>query len=313
LALIESSQFQVFFDRGVPAVARVRPGDLITFETLDAGYNRIRTLEDLRQHIAERDVVRPRGNPITGPVYVEGVRPGQTLVVDIVSIELAEWGFQVIGPKRGVVRDEIADWDVYALRAVDGQIVFPNGMTLPAKPVVGTLGNAPSAGKYNHATPLGGNLDVPEIGEGSRVYLPIEVDGALFSLGDVHARQGDGELVGAPEFAARVTVRLSVTDDVSPRWPIVEAGGCWQVITSAPTEAECLRLGAHEAARLITEKHGLPLTDALFLLTMTARLTCSRTGDFGGLWPVTSTAFPLDLIARAAATFRHADEAASLK
>jgi acetamidase/formamidase len=142
---------------------------------------------------------------------------------------------------------------------------------------------------------------VPEIGEGARVYLPIEVEGALFSLGDVHARQGDGELVGAPEFAARVTVRLSVTDAVAPRWPLVEVGGCWQVVTSAPTEAECLRLGAHEAARLIRERHGLTLTDAMFLLTMTARLTCARTGDFGGLWPVACTAFPLALIAAAAA------------
>ena len=143
-------------------------------------------------------------------------------------------------------------------------------------------------------------MDVPALKAGVRVYLPIEVSGGLFSLGDVHARQGDGEVVGAPEFGARVSVRLDVVDRPWSAWPLIEDGDTWHVVTCAATEAEAARIGVLEAARFLTKSHDIPRTDALFLLTMAVELHCARTGAWGGLEPVVCTSFPKRLVEYAA-------------
>jgi amidase len=285
----------LLFDRAIAPVLRVRPGDTVTFDTLDACWGEVRSTE---QFLRYRET-NPHGgsNPLTGPVFVEGARPGGGLVVEILTIDLAPEGFQLIGPNRGVVRDEVTEWNLQVVHAEAGRLRLDSGLTLPIEPVIGELGNARAQGEpTNKPNPCGGNLDVPQIGVGATVFLPVEVPGAIFSLGDVHARQGDGELVGAPEIGATVTVRFDLLDRRRADLPLVQRDQSISLCASAPTEAEAIRKGTFEAARLLQREHGLSLNDALFFLTMTAQLRCSRTAKWGDHEPVVTVGFSPELL-----------------
>jgi amidase len=228
---------------------------------------------------------------MTGPVFVEGAVPGGTLTVDILRIELDAEGFQLIGPNRAIIRDEVPDWTCYAFRVRDGRLEFPNGLTLPADPMIGQFGTAPTGPPTNCPSLLGGNIDCPFVKEGARIHLPVEVAGALFSLGDVHARQGDGEVVGAPEIGARVTVRLDYLPNRVAEGFMIEDAESWHSCRTGENEAEAARQAVFQNARFLTDKFGADFRDNLVLLTLIGRLTISRTGKWGAHNPVVCSSF----------------------
>ncbi len=282
MTFIDKRHVHYFFDREQSPAATVKPGAEIVLETEDACGGEVRSTADFLRH---KETGRLPGNPITGPIYVEGAAPGDTLVVEILKIELNSWGFQVIGPDRAVIRDEVPEWLVYEFEVKKDRVCFPNGMQVHADPVIGTIGNAPAGEPTNHPFPLGGNLDVPAIRTGAKVYLPVEVPGALFSLGDIHACQGDGEVVGAPEIAARVTVRLGVQPGRHSKWLMVEDALAWHSICSGPTEADGARLAVLQNGEFIARKYNIDFRDALIFLTLTGQLSFSRTGKWHGNLP----------------------------
>jgi len=294
---ISKQHTQTEFDKSLRPVAEVGPGEQVLFETIDACWNEVRNLEDFEVH--RRGGKPGTGNPITGPVFVRGAAPGQTLVVEIMDVLLDPVGFQLIGPNRAVIRDEVEVFDHYTV-AIEGQTIqLPRGMHLPVAPVIGTIGVAPEGAPSNAPGPWGGNVDVPQIAIGARIYLPVFVEGALFSLGDVHARQGDGEVVGAPEIGAQVTVKFDLLPDRWSDWPLVEHGDNWYAITCGPDEAEGLRQGVFACARLVQRMHGISFNDALILMTMTIQLHCARTGNWGNIEPVICSGFSKKLIEQA--------------
>lgn len=285
------------FDKSIEPVVAIDPGQHVALETLDACWNEVRSLADFEIH---RHGGKPgTGNPITGPVRVRGAKPGQTLVVEIVDVDLDPVGFQLIGPNRAVVRDEVPQLDHYTV-AIDGEVIrLPRGLHMPVAPVIGTMGVAPAGNPSNCPGPWGGNMDVPQITVGAHVYLPVLVEGAMFSLGDVHARQGDGEVVGAPEIAAAVTVKLDLLPHRWSDWPVVEHDDHWYAVTCGPNEAEGLREGVFACARLAQRLYGLSFNDALILMTMSIQLHCSRTGDWGDMEPVICSGFSKTLLEEA--------------
>jgi amidase len=279
---------QFFFDPGIAPALRVKVSDEVVFDCADTCSGQVRSLETLHDYFRRKHP----SNPITGPVHVEGARPGGTLAVEILKIDLDEIGFQLIAPNRGVMRDEVETWKHYEIRVRGDEMTIGDRVRLPISPIIGALGNAPAAGATNLANRCGGNLDSPQIRTGAKVYFPIEVEGALFSLGDVHARQGDGELVGAPEIGARVRVRFAhIQERELAPWPVVEDAEHWTIVTTAHDEAEAARLGAIAGARLLAEQRNLPFDDAMVLLGMIAEIHCSRTGNWGQ-GPVVSLAWP---------------------
>lgn len=290
------------FDRAILPVLTAQSGQEVTFETFDACLGEVRTTQ---QYLWRRSSGRKSG-PLTGPVYVEGATPGMMLAVDILDIRLDETGFQLIGPNRAIVRDEIPDWTCYEFCIRDDRVIFPNGIELPADPVVGTLGNAPAREPYKDLGPLGGNQDVPAVRTGSRVYLPIQVPGALFSLGDVHARQGDGEVVGAPEIGAQATVRLTVLDKPLSDRIMIEDEKDWHSPVGGQNEYEAARAAVFHNAGFIHRNYGVALKDSLLILTMIGRLTISRTGTWGVLGPVVCSSFSKELLAVSLANYRKA-------
>src|SRR4029077_2138756 len=158
-------------------------------------------------------------NPVSGPVEVRGAQPGDTLAVEILEFAPQSWGWTALIPGFGLLADEFPDpW--LRISQVDeetGRVRFGEGITLTSQPFPGTICLAPrEPGEHSIVPPSdwGGNLDIKHLRAGTTLYLPVGVEGALFSVGDTHAARGDAEVCGtAVETAMDITVRLSVRRD----------------------------------------------------------------------------------------------------
>ncbi len=160
-------------------------------------------------------------NPVSGPVFVKGARPGDTLAVEILELRPRDWGWTAIIPGFGLLADEFPDpWLRISKVEEDARrVAFAESVTLPFEPFPGTIGVAlPEPGEHSVVPPSvwGGNMDVKHLRVGTTLFLPVGVDGALFSVGDTHAAMGDGEVCGtAVEAPMDIVVRLSVRRDMT--------------------------------------------------------------------------------------------------
>jgi acetamidase/formamidase len=155
-------------------------------------------------------------------VFVEGARPGDVLQVDILEVAPGSYGWTACIPGFGLLADQFPDpwlhvWE-FTGQGAAAVAVFTDGIVVPIQPFCGVLGLAPAAPGVHSVIPprrVGGNLDTRQLGVGTTLYLPVEVEGALFGVGDTHAAQGDGEVCGtAIEGAMTVSLRLSVRRDL---------------------------------------------------------------------------------------------------
>ena len=192
----------------------IDPGDTVVFDTRDAAnlfYSKASTHED----VLRRGPFK--GHPLTGPVAVRGARPGDTLVVEILDVQPAlDWGWTAIRPGRGLLPEAdfakpfLQIWDLGDKRHAR----MGNRVAVPLAPFPGVLGVAldePGAHSTMPPRRAGGNMDIKQLVAGATLWLPVLVDGALFSAGDAHAAQGDGEVcVTAVEMTGRLTLRFNV-------------------------------------------------------------------------------------------------------
>jgi formamidase len=238
----------------IPPIARVRPGQEVTIETRDGADGQL-TRASTHENVLGLDL--GLSHPLTGPVFVEGAEPGDVLDVEIQSYESAGFGFTPIYPGFGFLADLfpkpfLAKWELDGGFARSSELP---GVAIPAEPFAGVLGVAPSHDLMNEqrererrlaslgfdlaapdapgAVPdlaaaglrtippreNGGNLDIRQLVAGSRLLLPVHVAGALFSVGDLHFAQGDGEVCGsAIEIAGAITVRFGLLDHEASRF-----------------------------------------------------------------------------------------------
>lgn len=188
--------------------AKVSSGDTILFETMDCFGGQIVRPED---RMGALDWSRI--NPATGPVYVEGAEPGDTLKVEILRIDLDKQAATVEAPGEGITGLGASEESTKILPVGGGKVVFNEQITLEECAMIGVIGTAPAEGAIATGTPdlHGGNMDCKRIGAGATLYLPVNVPGALLAMGDLHAVMGDGEVcVCGAEIAGEVTVRVSV-------------------------------------------------------------------------------------------------------
>jgi acetamidase/formamidase len=278
------------WDRERDPVLTVEPGATVRFECQDANggrFPRDATAADL----AETPFV---GHHLTGPVAVEGARPGDTLQVDVLNVTHHGWGYNLVRPGAdgdgpGLLPEEFPDpaihvWDL------DGDVGhFVDGIEVRLDPFPGVLGVAPAEpGAHETGPPraVGGNLDVKHLTAGSTLYLPVAVADALFSVGDGHAAQGDGEVcVSAIEAPVTTTLRLSLADrDVAApefRTPGPFSPGGTDGAAYATAGVEDTLLGAARAAvsamldRLHAE-YGLTREEAYLLCSVVADLKINQ-------------------------------------
>lgn len=257
---ISAEHFVYKMSRDNKPALNVKPGETIIIESLDGFGGSIKSDNDPFPVI---DLERI--NQTTGPIYVEGAEPGDTLIVKVTKIALPRQGVTTIFPGFGVLKDEFnAQWKkVCPIRG--GKIIFPKGIRIPVHPVIGTVGVAPANEAVGNLFPgpHGGNLDINDITEGSTVYLPVFVPGALFSLGDGKAVMGDGEVNGVGiEVSMKVTVKLDLKKGKKLERPRLENSSNVMTIASAKTVEEASRLALKDMVELLTEETSLSREEA---------------------------------------------------
>lgn len=211
-------------------VLRIAAGDTVSFEVVDASGGQI-TRSSTVGDVAALDFARV--NPVTGPVYVEGALPGDALLVEILDFAPSGWGWTAIIPGFGLLAEEFPKPFLHISQYGAGGVEFAPGIRLPVRPFPGTIGVAPAAAGLHSIVPpreVGGNMDIRDLTRGTKLALPVQVAGALFSVGDTHAAQGDGEVCGtAIESPMTITLRFSLAKQARLRRPQFE-------LATAPTK-----------------------------------------------------------------------------
>ena len=263
-------------------VARVKPGDRVTIHTNDAFESRINSREDLPSRaLATAKFL----NPQTGPIYVEGAEPGDTLAVNIEHIEptrdfavsclVPYFGGLTSTPFTRTLQEPLPErvwiWDLSGDKISNDEL----GVELDWDPFMGTLAVAPDLEAITALAPgpFGGNMDVPDVRPGNTVYLPVWNEGALFYTGDCHARQGQGELCGvALEITSKVTVTFEVIKGKEIEWPRIESEAEIMVVGSARPMEDAARIANTELILWLENEHGFDRLDAYQLLTQAGGL-----------------------------------------
>lgn len=208
---LDDTQPHAFWDNSHPARVTIDPGDTVVFETLEASAGQI--WQDCA-HEAMLNLNFDPIHPLTGPVYVNGAEPGDALEVEIISLEHKGWGWNGVIPGFGLLGEEFSQPYVHHYKLEGDTCIFSDSIHIPYEPFCGTMGVAPrEPGRLTTIPPRenGGNLDIRHLTPGARLFMPVLVPGALFSCGDCHAAQGDGEVNGTGiETPMTVTLKLNL-------------------------------------------------------------------------------------------------------
>lgn len=262
-----------------------KPGETILFQCLDSSGGLI-TADSTVDTIANFDFSKI--NPLTGPVYVEGAQPGDALKISFLKYHPSGKGWSGNIPGFGLLADQFKDpalyfWDYDAISMKP--CAYGPGGRVPLKAFAGTVGVAPSETGIHSVVPprnVGGNIDIRDLTAGTTLYLPVEVEGALLSMGDTHASQGDGEVAGsAIETQMDVEIKIDLVKGAKLQAPrCVTPGPVTNHLDAAGYEITTgigpdLMAGAREAVTrmvdLLATQHGLNPMDAYML--------CSVCGD----------------------------------
>ena len=191
----------------VPPVAHASSGDTIIFECVDAYCNQIKSEKTLFS-----EVRRELNNPATGPVFINGAQVGDVLKVSIVNIETAATAVMTARPNSGLYGELIPEYASKVIPIQGNKAYFTEDISIELAPMIGVIGVAPATPTpTTYPGEHGGNLDCKDLTKGSTIYLPVNVEGALLSMGDLHGAQGDGEtVICALEMDGLVTVTVEV-------------------------------------------------------------------------------------------------------
>jgi acetamidase/formamidase len=265
---VHRDAFAYAWDNAIEPAVEIESGATIVLHVRDASDEQIGP-NSTAADVAALDFSKV--NPVSGPVFVKGAEPGDTLAVELAAFRPQSWGWTAIIPGFGLLADEFPDPWLRISEVTTGGVRFSERITLPFNPFPGTLGVAPpEPGPHSIVPPSrwGGNMDTKYLNPGTTLYLPVGVEGALFSLGDTHAAQGDGEVCGtAVETAMDVVVRLSVRKDVrvdAPQYDLPtdvasrHEGSSYHVCTGiGPDLMECARDAVRATIAWLGENHGL--------------------------------------------------------
>jgi len=281
----------------------VKPGDTIVAPTVDAGGNdgEGKPIPDEMRQKAKGTSLS-RSNPLTGPFYVDGAEPGDTLVTDIQGIKLnRSWAYSSIIPRFGSLTEEAPgrslllndplpnkryQWILDTKKGV-GTVELPGSkvkkVSIPLHPFIGSIGVAPRYGRVEMSLApgeYGGNMDCVETCEGSTLHLPVFVEGGYLVFGDVHAAQGDGELCGvALETSAEITLKVDVLKGESIEWPRILDDEWIMTAGSGRPLMEAYKIAHVEMVKWLCDEYGFERWDALQLLSQVGRCRVGNVVD----------------------------------
>jgi acetamidase/formamidase len=288
---VSADQNHLAWDPAIPVVASVGSGEVVEFECLDASNGQL-DADSTTETLGRLDF--DRVDQVTGPVEVSGAEPGDTLQVDLLEFEPADWGWTASIPGFGLLADDFPDAYLKITRLPDAgdRVEFWPGIRLPLAPFCGELGVAPETGPRSTIPPdlHGGNMDTRHLVAGSTLFLPVFHTGARFSIGDGHATQGDGEVSGtAIETPMRAVVRLTVRKDLHVTGPeFIAAPDPHAALRNGPRYATDgigpdLMTAARDALRRMIDwlgrEHGLEPMQAYLLASVAVDLRISEIVD----------------------------------
>jgi amidase len=296
------------WDNAIPPALTVAPGDTVEFECNDASGGQLSPASTVAD-VGTLDFGKV--NPVTGPVFIDGAEPGDALKVTLGGFTPSGFGWTALIPGFGLLADQFPDpalklWS-YDREAREPALFSPVAK-VPLKPFTGTIGNALAEPGLHSVVPprrVGGNLDIRDLAAGTVLYLPVEVAGALFSVGDTHAAQGDGEVCGtAIESPMKVTLTFDLVKSANlatPRFttpgPVTRHldGSGYEVTTGiGPDLWDGARQAVSRMIDLLGREHGLSPTDAYMLCSVAGDLRISEIVDMPN-W-VVSFYFPRSVL-----------------
>jgi acetamidase/formamidase len=285
-------QVHFTWDAGNAAVLTIESGDTVVVHTRDVADNQLGP----ESSSAELDLNWDRVYPLAGPIAVHGAQAGDTLAIEVLDLHTEGWGWTAILPGLGLLADDFPDAYLRIFDLSAGDVTYMrDDIAIPIEPFMGTMGVCPAGASAQPVMPpgrFGGNLDTRQLTRGTTLYLPIEVEGALFSCGDAHAAQGDGEvcvtglespMYGALRFTLHKdrpirTPQFHVPGPLAPR----VASGPWHGTTGVGPD---LYANAQEAVRglidYLAAEHDLSREDAYLLASLCADLRISEIVDAG--------------------------------
>jgi acetamidase/formamidase len=276
-----------------PPTLEIEPGDTVIVWTRDVSDNQIQPGADISA-LANFDW--DRAYPLTGPIFVNGAAPGDALAVEVLDIHTQGWGWTGVIPGNGLLPEEFPDAYMKIFDLSNGDVAyFREDIAIPLAPYFGTMGVCPAGAHQQDVLPpgtFGGNMDIRQTVRGSTVYFPVQVEGALFSCGDAHAAQGDGEVcVTAIESPMMAALRFTLDKELAipapqfstpgPLTPRVDSGGFYG---TTGVNAD-LYVAAQDAIRAMIDhlgrRYGLSPEDAYLLCSLAVDLKISEIVDGG--------------------------------
>jgi acetamidase/formamidase len=281
-----------FFDAALPPVMTVRSGDTVTVECVSGGGECLPVpagFDILPDHDAILGAMQPKLGPhiLTGPIAVEGAVPGDVLQIDIQAVDMRQaWGWTVIRPLMGTLPEDFPKAKLWHTAIDINRRVgtLPWGPEIALKPFFGILGVAPPPewGALGSVEPrcYGGNIDLKELVAGTTLYLPVWAPGALFSVGDGHAVQGDGEVcLTALETALRGTFKLTLRKDMKLSLPMAETPTHAITLAFDPDLDDAAKQALRAMIGQIVSRTGLPADDAYMLCSLAADVRITQLVD----------------------------------
>ncbi len=289
-----TDQVHFTWDTGHEPVITIADGDTVVIETRDVSDNQIGPDSDAS---VIDGLNWDRVYPLAGPIRVEGAAPGDTLAVEILDLRTRGWGWTAILPGLGLLADDFPDAYLRIFDISNGQFAFfGDEVAIPLTPFLGTMGVCPAEASELAVMPpgrFGGNMDTRQLARGTTLYLPVEVEGAMFSTGDAHGCQGDGEVcvtgLEAPMYAS---LRFSVEKGRSipaaqyrtapgPLTPRVDGGAFYGTTGVGPDLYACSQDAVRAMIDHLTEVTLLSREDAYLLCSLCVDLKISEIVDAG--------------------------------
>ena len=292
--VIDPNRIHHAWDASLDPTLRIASGDVVHFDIRMAGHGQVENGMPYEQARFDFDTLYN----LLGPVFVEGAQPGDTLEVEVLALQTGPWGWCSVLPELGLLPEEFPDPFIRYFDLTRGDTTELAGARIPIEPFLGTMGTLPDDVDFQTPFPPhkgGGNVDTRHLKTGTTLYLPVFREGALFSCGDPHAAQGDGEVcVAAIETDMQATLRLTARKQSisAPRFvvpgsltPRTDAGGYYGTMGIHADLMQGAKRAVSGMIELVVEQHGLPREDAYILCSLAGDLKILEIVD-AGVWNV---------------------------
>jgi acetamidase/formamidase len=301
------------WDNSIPPLLTIDSGDTVIFETRESSDGRVPrdATTGLQPQLLTNPPPRPVGHPLTGPVFIRDAAPGDTLEIEVQELVPGDWGYTSFSPGRGLLPGDFAVPYLHIWDLTRDPAPFKPGIAVPLEPFLGVMGVALAEDGPQSTMPPrrnGGNVDTKQLTTGTRLFLPVLVPGALFSCGDGHAAQGDGEVcITAIETDMTATLRFTLHKGLeTPELQFRTAGPLlrrtntreWFATTGhGPDLMEAARDAVRHMIAWLVAEHGLTREEAYILCSVAVDLKLAEVVDAPN-W-VVSAFLPMSLFGEA--------------